>query len=617
MSRDVSRPAPGYAAGDWRAIPILLPYLLEFRGRVFVALSFLLLAKLANVGLPILLKHIVDGLDTSRFPAGHLLVLPLALLLAYGVLRFGVVLFGELRDLVFGRVTERAMRRIALNVFRHLHRLDLEFHLSRRTGGLSRDIERGIGGISFLMNFMLFNIVPTLLEITLIAVILLVNYDAWFAAITFGASLLYVAFSVLVTEWRTAYVREANKLDSHANTHAVDSLLNYETVKYFNNEAWEAEQYDRHLQSWETALRKSRLSLTSLNAGQALIIAAAITSMMWLAAQHVVNGRMTLGDLVLVNAYMIQMFLPLNFLGFVYREVKRSLADIARMFRLLDAAPAVVDAPGARPLNPHPATVRFVDVSFGYRPDRPILRDVSFAIAPGRKLAVVGASGAGKSTIARLLFRFYDVSGGRIEINGQDIRGVTQDSLRQAIGVVPQDTVLFNDTIYYNIAYGRPGAARAEIERAARLAHLDGFISRLPDGYETRVGERGLKVSGGEKQRIAIARTILKNPPILVFDEATSSLDSVAEQAILQALREIAEQRTTLVIAHRLSTIIDADDILVLEHGRVVEQGGHAELLQAGGRYANLWRLQQEEARQDRPARGVGEIASYGQTGTA
>ncbi|MGH8458576.1 MAG: ABCB family ABC transporter ATP-binding protein/permease, partial [Nevskiales bacterium] len=489
--------------------------------------------------------------------------------------------------LVFGRVTERAMRRVALRVFRHLHRLDLDFHLSRRTGGLSRDIERGVGGISFLMNFMLFNIVPTLLEITLIAGILLVNYDAWFAAITFGASALYVAFSVWVTEWRTAYVREANKLDSHANTHAVDSLLNYETVKYFNNEEWEAGRYDRHLQSWESALRKSRLSLTSLNAGQAVIIALAITSMMWLAARHVVNGSMTLGDLVLVNAYMIQMFLPLNFLGFVYREVKRSLADIARMFRLLDAAPAVVDAPDAKTLNPHPASVRFVDVSFGYRSDRPILHKVNFDIAPGRKLAVVGASGAGKSTLARLLFRFYDVSGGRIEVNGQNIQEVTQDSLRQVIGVVPQDTVLFNDTIYYNIAYGRPGASREQVERAAHMAHLDDFIRRLPDGYETRVGERGLKVSGGEKQRIAIARTILKNPAILVFDEATSSLDSVSEQAILQALREIAEHHTTLVIAHRLSTIVDADSILVLEQGRVVEQGSHAELLQAGGRYAN------------------------------
>ncbi len=609
--------ASQYRQGDWRAVPILLPYLLEFRGRVALALGFLLLAKLANVILPILLKYIVDALDASQLPAGELIVLPLALLLAYGVMRFGVVLFGELRDLVFGRVTERAMRRVALQVFRHLHRLDLDFHLSRRTGGLSRDIERGVGGISFLMNFMLFNIVPTVLEITLIAVILLVNYDAWFAAITFCASALYIAFSVWVTEWRTAYVREANKLDSHANTHAVDSLLNYETVKYFNNEDWEANRYDHHLQSWETALRKSRLSLTSLNAGQSLIIALAITSMMWLAAQHVVNGNMTLGDLVLVNAYMIQMFLPLNFLGFVYREVKRSLADIARMFSLLDAAPAVVDATDAKPLNPHPASVRFAGVSFGYRPDRPILHEVSFEIAPGKKLAVVGASGAGKSTIARLLFRFYDANHGHIEINGQDIRSVTQDSLHQAIGVVPQDTVLFNDTIYYNIAYGRPDASREEVERASKMAHLDSFIAQLPEGYETRVGERGLKVSGGEKQRIAIARTILKNPAILVFDEATSSLDSVAEQAILMALREIAAHHTTLAIAHRLSTVVDADSILVLDQGRVVEQGNHAQLLQANGRYANLWRLQQEEARHSTPARTSGETTTHGPARTA
>lgn len=603
-----------YARGDWRAVPTLLPYLLEFRGRVILAMSFLLLAKLANVGLPILLKHIVDALDASRLPdAQQLLVLPLALLLAYGALRFGIVLFGELRDLVFGRVTERAMRRVALQVFQHLHRLDLDFHLSRRTGGLSRDIERGVGGISFLLTFMLFNIVPTLLEITLIAVILLVNYDAWFAAITFGVSALYVGFSVWVTEWRTAYVREANKLDSSANTHAIDSLLNYETVKYFNNENWESDQYDRHLRSWETALRKSRLSLTSLNGGQALIIAAAITSMMWLAATHVVDGRMTLGDLVLVNAYMIQMFLPLNFLGFVYREVKRALADIARMFSLLDSAPAVVDAPDAKTLNPHPATVRFDKVSFSYR-DRPILHEVSFDISLGKKLAVVGASGAGKSTIARLLFRFYDVASGRIEVNGQDIRDVTQDSLRQVIGVVPQDTVLFNDTIYYNIAYGKPGSTREQVEQAARLAHLDDFIKRLPEGYETKVGERGLKVSGGEKQRIAIARTILKNPSILIFDEATSSLDSVAEQAILLALREIAQHHTTLVIAHRLSTIVDADSILVLEQGRVVEQGPHAELLRADGRYANLWNLQQEEAQRVTAAPSHGDNTVYEQT---
>ncbi|MGB1581529.1 MAG: ABCB family ABC transporter ATP-binding protein/permease, partial [Nevskiales bacterium] len=486
---------------EWRVLGALFPYLWEYRGRVITAMLFLILAKLASVALPVIMKHIVDGLDASQ---NEVLVVPLALLLAYGVLRLGTVLFGELRDLVFGRVTEHAMRRIALQVFEHLHRLDLNFHLSRRTGGLSRDIERGTAGISFLLRFMLFNIIPTLLEISLVAAILLVNYSPWFAVITFASVVSYIAFSVITTEWRTKYVRQANERDSRANTRAIDSLLNYETVKYFGNEGWEARQYDKNLAHWEKALIKNRLSLATLNSGQALIIAAAVTSMMVLAAQQVAAGAMTLGDLVLVNAYMIQMFLPLNFLGFVYREIKRALADMGRMFSLLEAQPAVADKPGVPALQLGESRVRFENVSFGYREDRGILHGVDLEIPPGKKLAVVGPSGAGKSTIARLLFRFYDADAGRICINGQDIRDVSLASLRSHIGVVPQDTVLFNDTIYYNIAYGQPEASREAVETAARHAHLASFIERLPDGYDTVVGERGLKLSGGEKQRIAI-----------------------------------------------------------------------------------------------------------------
>ncbi len=568
-------------------------------------MAFLVLAKLASVALPLVMKYIVDGLDASQ---QTMLVLPLSLLVAYGVLRLSTVLFGELRDVVFGRVTEHAMRRVALQVFRHLHRLDLNFHLSRRTGGLSRDIERGTGGISFLLRFMLFNIIPTLLEISLVAGILLVNYSPWFAIITFGSVVVYIGFSVVTTEWRTQYVREANERDSRANTRAIDSLLNYETVKYFGNEEYESNQYDTSLAHWEQSLIKNRLSLATLNSGQALIIAGAVTSMMILAAQHVVDGSMTLGDLVLVNAYMIQIFLPLNFLGFVYREIKRALADMGRMFNLLEVNAEVADKPDAVPLVIRPALpgkavlggevnvgIRFENVNFAYRADRPILHDVSFEIPPGHKLAVVGASGAGKSTLARLLFRFYDADSGGIFINDQNIRDVTLSSLRSHIGVVPQDTVLFNDTIFYNIAYGRPEASRDEVIEAARNAHLADFIERLPDGYDTIVGERGLKVSGGEKQRIAIARTILKNPEILIFDEATSSLDSESEKAILRNLNEIAARRTTLVIAHRLSTVIDADNIVVLDQGRIVEQGQHKQLIEQGGTYARLWQMQQQE----------------------
>lgn len=575
-----------------KALIALKPYLAEFPGRLALALSLLFIAKIAGVWLPQLMKQLVDGLGSKE---GVVLVVPAALLLAYGAFRFLNVLLGELRDLVFGRVAERAQRRAALKVFEHLHRLDLEFHLSRRTGALSRDIERGVDGISFLLRFLTFNIVPTLFEIALVAGILWKQYDGRFAAIAGVSVVLYVAFSVWVTEWRTQFVRAANTMDSKANTRAIDSLLNYETVKYFGNERWEAERYDDSMAAWERAVSQNRLSLSALNTGQAMIVAGSITAMMWLAASEVVGGAMTVGGFVAVNAYMIQLFVPLNFLGFVYREIRRALTDMQKMFGLIEQPAKIVDAPDARPLERRGTaspSVRFDSVRFGYSASRKILDGVSFTIAPGKKLAVVGASGAGKSTLARLLFRFYDPDGGAIRIDGVDLRAMPQDSLRRLIGVVPQDTVLFNDTIEYNIAYGRPGASRADVERAAKLAHLDGFIARLPQGYETPVGERGLKVSGGEKQRIAIARALLKDPPILILDEATSSLDSRAEAAILDALQAATERRTTLVIAHRLSTITDADTIVVLDQGVVVEQGSHAGLLAAGGAYARLWNLQ-------------------------
>ena len=557
-----------------------------------LALSLLFIAKIAGVWMPQVLKHLVDRLTPAD---GAVLVVPLALLLAYGALRFANVLLGELRDLVFGRVAERAQRRAALKVFEHLHRLDLDFHLSRRTGGLARDIEKGVDGISFLLRFLTFNIVPTLFEIALVSAILWRQYDGRFAAIAGVSVVLYVGFSIVVTEWRTRFVRAANTMDATANARSVDALLNYETVKYFGNERWEAQRYDQSMADWERATAQNRLSLAALNVGQALVVAASITAMMVLAAQEVTRGRMTTGDFVAVNAYMVQLFVPLNFLGFVYREIRRALTDMQKMFGLLDREPAVRDVAGARTLERRRAGVRFEDVRFGYTPERPILHGVSFEIPAGRKLAVVGASGAGKSTLARLLFRFYDPASGHVRIDGQDLRELSQDSLRRLIGVVPQDTVLFNDTIGYNIGYGRPGATPAEIEAAARAAHLHDFVARLPEGYETRVGERGLKVSGGEKQRIAIARALLKDPPILILDEATSSLDSAAEAAILDALRSAAEARTTLVIAHRLSTITDADEIAVLDQGRIVERGTHAELLRRGGAYARLWALQLRE----------------------
>ncbi|MGH8397672.1 MAG: ABCB family ABC transporter ATP-binding protein/permease [Gammaproteobacteria bacterium] len=571
----------------------LLPFIWEFRGRAMLALAFLVIAKIATVLIPVALKHLVDDLNPVHHTA---LVLPLALLIGYGALRFASILFGELRDLVFEFAALRAVRRIALRVFRHLHDLDLAFHLERQTGGLSRDIERGTRGISFVLSFMLFNILPTLLEIGLVLGIFLWNFSVWFAVVIVVAVLTYIAFSIAVTEWRMQHVRRMNEQDSKANTRAVDSLLNYETVKYFTNEEFEAQRYDQEMSIWEKEALKTQYSLSTLNSGQALIIALGVTAMMLLAGYEVVHGRMTLGDFVMVNAYMVQLFMPLNFLGFVYREMKRSIVDMERMFALLDRNTQVADKPGAPALKVHQGDIRFENVRFGYNKDREILHGVSFTVPAGKKVAVVGPSGAGKSTLARLMFRFYDANDGRILIDGQDIRDVTRDSLRRHIGIVPQDTVLFNDTIYYNIAYGRPDANRSDIEQAAAMASLKQFIDSLPQAYDTRVGERGLKLSGGEKQRVAIARAMLKNPPILVFDEATSSLDSNAEQAILAAMRQLAEHRTSLVIAHRLSTIVDADEIVVLDKGAIVERGTHRELLRVGGLYAQLWALQQREA---------------------
>ena len=577
---------------NWHIIRIIWPYLMEYRNRVLLALGCLILAKLGNVVGPFILKYIVDALDSEKT---QLIAAPIALVLAYGLARFANVLFGELRDTVFGHVTERAMRKIGIKVFRHLHNLDLDFHLNRRTGGLSRDIERGTTGISFLMRFFVFNIVPTFIEIFMVVGILLYNYGWGFALITLSAVLAYVWFSVAATEWRTKFVREANIADSASNNRAVDSLLNFETVKYFTNEEFEVQRYDYELEKWESARRKNRLSLFSLNGGQALIIAVAMTAMMWLATSRVAAGTMTLGDFVLINAFMIQLFLPLNFLGFVYREIKGSMANIEKMLQLLEITTSVDDRPEAKTLQPAAWDIEFTDVSFSYRPDRKILNNVSFTIGAGQKVAVVGASGAGKSTLVKLLFRFYDLDEGNITIGGTDISHVTKNSLRQAIGIVPQDTVLFNDSVFENVRYGCPEASDAEVSNAIYLAHLDNFISQLPEGHQTRVGERGLKLSGGEKQRVAIARTILKRSPVLVFDEATSSLDSKSEQAILTALREVAEGHTSLVIAHRLSTIIDADKIVVLDHGRIVEQGSHEALLEQRGYYADLWFAQQKE----------------------
>jgi len=581
---------------DWSVIKQIWPYLLEYRSRVCLALSCLVAAKLASIAMPFILKDVVDNLDSQLENSTLTLVaVPLGLLLAYGFIRLCNVLLGEIRDTLFGRVTERAMRRIGLKVFEHLHALDLEFHLSRRTGGLSRDIERGTSGISFLMRFLIFNIVPTFLELFLVMGILWQQYRFEFALIVFVSVITYIWFSKTTTDWRTQFIREANSADNRSNTRAVDSLLNFETVKYFTNETYEASLYDQELDKWEQAKRKNRLTLFALNGGQSLIISISLTSMLILAAHEVSEGRMTLGDFVLVNAFMMQIFLPLNFLGFVYREIKSSMTNIERMFTLLKREPKVADQPSAPKLEFQQGKIEFKDVCFGYEQERTILNKLSFTLMPGEKLALVGSSGAGKSTIAKLLFRFYDVTSGEIFIDQQNIQNVSQDSLRSAIGVVPQDTVLFNTSLIENVRYGRPDANDDEVKLAIKLAHLKGFIESLPKGYNTQVGERGLKLSGGEKQRVAIARTILKNPSILIFDEATSSLDSVSESAVMSAIEEISQGKSSIVIAHRLSTIVNADRILVMEHGKVVEQGSHHSLIAENGRYAQLWTMQQSE----------------------
>jgi ATP-binding cassette, subfamily B, heavy metal transporter len=571
----------------------LLPYVWQWKWRVLFALGCLVAAKLANVGVPLVLKALVDTLDLKPGDPRALLVVPVALLLAYGALRVSVTLFTELREYLFYPVAARVARRVALQTFEHLLALSLRFHLERQTGGVSRDIERGSRAIHALLNYFIYNILPTLVEIGMVIVLLAATFDGWFAGIALGALVTYIAYTVSVTEWRTHFRRAMNEQDSRANTRAVDALINYETVKYFNNERFEEARYDDNLQRLEKASVKSQTSLSVLNLGQSLIISVAVTLLVWRATLGVVDGRLTLGDLVLVNALMIQLYVPLNFLGVIYREIKQSTVDMEKMFALLGQNREIADAPDAQPLQVPHGAVRFDRVSFAYDPARPILKDVSFEVPAGKTVAVVGASGAGKSTLARLLYRFYDVQGGAISIDGQDLRRVTQGTLRAAIGIVPQDTVLFNDTVEYNIAYGRPGAGRAEVEAAAKAAHIHDFIASTPAGYGTMVGERGLKLSGGEKQRVAIARTLLKNPPILIFDEATSALDSANERAIQAELRSAAQGKTALVIAHRLSTVVDAHEIVVLDQGRVVERGSHPVLLAQGGRYARMWQLQQ------------------------
>ena len=592
-----SVPAPDVPAGprsDWRTLARLLPYLWQYKWRVLAALLFVIGAKVANVGVPVLLKNLIDSMTIKPGDPAALLVVPAGLLLAYGALRLMTSLFTELRELVFAKATQGASRQIALQTFEHLHALSLRFHLERQTGGMTRDIERGVRGIESLVSFSLYSIVPTLVEVAMVLTILAVKFDARFAWITGGALVLYIAFTVMVTEWRTQFRRQANEADSSAHTKAIDSLLNYETVKYFNNEGFEARRYDESLEALRRARLKSQTTLSLLNAGQQLIIAVGLVAMLWMATQGVVDGRLTLGDLVMVNAFMIQLYIPLNFLGVIYREIKQNLTDLDKMFTLMDREREVADAPGAEALRTNgPVDVRFEHVDFAYEPARAILHDVSFEIPAGKTVAVVGPSGSGKSTLARLLYRFYDVQAGKILIAGQDIRTVTQASLRRAIGIVPQDTVLFNDTVAYNIRYGKPDASDAEVEQAARAAHIHDFIMSTPKGYATMVGERGLKLSGGEKQRVAIARTLLKDPPILIFDEATSALDSANERAIQAEIKSAARGKTTLVIAHRLSTVVDAHEILVMELGRIIERGTHLQLLAARGRYADMWALQQ------------------------
>ena len=589
---DTQAASPNQRRSDWGTLERLLPYLWRYRWRVGAALAFMVAAKVANVGVPVLLKHLVDSLSIQPGDPAALLVVPMGLLVAYGLLRLSTSLFTELRELIFAKATEGTARSLSLQVFQHLHALSLRFHLERQTGGMTRDIERGTRAVHALVSYSLYSILPTIIEVALVLTLLAVQFDALFAWITVAALLIYVFFTFKITEWRTQFRREMNEMDSKAHTKAIDSLLNYETVKYFNNEGFEAQRYDESLERLRKAALKSQTTLSILNTGQQLIIAAALVLMLWRATQGVVDGRLTLGDLVMINAFMIQLYIPLNFLGVIYREIKQALTDLDKMFGLLEREREVADVPNAQDLRVREGRVQFENVHFAYDPQRPILHGVSFEIPPGKTVAVVGPSGAGKSTLARLLFRFYDVGSGRITIDGQDLREVTQSSLRRAIGIVPQDTVLFNDTVAYNIAYGQPGATRQEVESAARAARIHDFIAATPAGYDTLVGERGLKLSGGEKQRVAIARTLLKNPPILIFDEATSALDSANERAIQAELRSAAQGKTTLVIAHRLSTVVDAHEILVMEGGCIAERGTHEALLAQGGRYASMWALQ-------------------------
>jgi ATP-binding cassette, subfamily B, heavy metal transporter len=589
--------APAPVRSDRDTLARLWPYLWAYKGRVLLALAFMVGAKVANVGVPLLLKNLVDRLAPHPTSAQALLAVPVGLLVAYGLLRLSTSLFTELRELVFAKATEGAARQISLKVFAHLHALSLRFHLERQTGGMTRDIERGTRAVHSLISYSLYSIVPTLIEVVLVLTLLGTKFDMMFVWITLVALVSYITFTVSVTSWRTRFRKAQNELDSKAHTRAIDSLLNYETVKYFNNEAFETRRYDESLERLREMAVKTQQSLSLLNTGQQTIIAVGLICMLWRATQGVVQGHMTVGDLVMVNAFMIQLYIPLNFLGVIYREIKQSLTDLDKMFTLMERDREIADAPDAKPLLVKgPPTVRFDHVNFAYDPSRPILQDVSFEIPAGQTVAVVGPSGSGKSTLARLLYRFYDVQEGRITIHGHDVQGLTQDSLRRHIGIVPQDTVLFNDTVAYNIAYGRTGASQEEVEQAAKAARIHDFIASTPKGYETMVGERGMKLSGGEKQRVAIARTLLKNPPILVFDEATSALDSANERAIQAELAAVAQGKTVLVIAHRLSTIVNAHEILVMDGGRIIERGTHVQLLQANGRYAQMWRMQQHQA---------------------